>query len=165
MEENGKDEGGRMKEMGKVGVGRRLLQGRGIVQQAIWLGKAEIGRRKVGRGMGLGAGAGARLLNCENGRLSHNWTPDWRDRFAKVERGKRKAVEETRRFGARGLWIERYPAVAARIFLRAKTEKRGFWLQKAKRRIAEVVAAKGVGVFRRGALCKNERPAFAKRKA
>ena len=59
------------------------------MQQAIWLRKAEIGRRNAGRGKGLGAAIGFGIAAFGKVGFSHNWTPDRRDRFAKAERGKR----------------------------------------------------------------------------
>ena len=76
--------------------------------------------------------------------FSHNSPRWWWNRFAKAERGKRKAGEETREMGARGLSIVRRSMSQKEVGLCEKTVKTPFWRQKTIWRNSEVVGAQGV---------------------
>ena len=81
---------------------------------------------------------------------------------AKLERGKRKADEETREMGAPGLLIERHPLLQKGPELCEKTTKTPFSLQKAIRQNAQVVRAKGVGDLPGANYAKNGPPRLQK---
>ena len=126
--------------------------GKTDLQFGIWdLG---FGRGNTGNGRGgvghFATGVFAELQLCNARRevgFLHNSPRWWRNGVAKAERGKRKADEETGRFGAQALGIVRHPLLHKGAELCEKTMKTPFSLQNSTGKIAEVVVAKWVTDF------------------